>query len=199
MVFLYRAAPVETVHYLEYIQSSGTQYIDTGFQPNNNTRVVVEFESTVNPTGAQGLFGARSKTTASAFTVWLDEGNNIGPQFGSNSYDKYFVNKTFYNQKLTFDLNKNVFTVDDQSVTLASSTFSSGSNLTLYTITMSGSADGRMSTGRLYSAQVYDNGTLVRDYHPAKDPDGVVCLYEELSKTYAYNAGSGTFTAGPDL
>ena len=27
---------------LEYIKSSGTQYIDTGFKPNQNTRVVMD-------------------------------------------------------------------------------------------------------------------------------------------------------------
>ena len=29
---------------LEYIQSSGTQYIDTGFKPNQDTRVVTKFD-----------------------------------------------------------------------------------------------------------------------------------------------------------
>jgi hypothetical protein len=28
---------------LEYIEGTGTQYIDTGFAPNNNTRVYIDF------------------------------------------------------------------------------------------------------------------------------------------------------------
>ena len=33
----------------EYIESSGTQYIDTGFKPNQNTRTVIDFQATVAP------------------------------------------------------------------------------------------------------------------------------------------------------
>ena len=44
---------------LEYIQSSGTQYIDTGFKPNQDTRVVCDTIFPVSAT-AYWLFGARN-------------------------------------------------------------------------------------------------------------------------------------------
>lgn len=41
------------------------------------------------------------------------------------------------------------------------------------------------------------NGDVVRDYRPCYDPDGVACLYDEVSKEYYYNTGTGEFEATP--
>ena len=45
---------------LEYIESTGTQYIDTGFTPNANTRVEVTYE---NPSATSGVCVIGSDTT----------------------------------------------------------------------------------------------------------------------------------------
>ena len=49
---------------------------------------------------------------------------------------------------------------------------------------------------KLFSCQIYDNGTLIRDYLPCLDKDGVACLYDKVSETYFYNQGTGEFIAG---
>ena len=41
-----------------------------------------------------------------------------------------------------------------------------------------------------------DNGVLIRDYIAVIDPNGVACLFDNISETYFYNAGSGDFTIG---
>ena len=51
---------------LDYIQSSGTQYIDTGFMPNQDTRVVCTANLAQQNTAAW-LFGARNGTGAATF------------------------------------------------------------------------------------------------------------------------------------
>lgn len=57
----------------EYIQSSGTQYIDTGFKPNNNTKVVIDFELTENTGKHQIIFGARSSSSSGQYvTTWTE-------------------------------------------------------------------------------------------------------------------------------
>ena len=50
---------------LEYIQSTGTQYIDTGFKPNNNTRVVMDLLYTGNES-ISNEFGAWNSSNNSA-------------------------------------------------------------------------------------------------------------------------------------
>ena len=52
---------------------------------------------------------------------------------------------------------------------------------------------------KLYSCQIYDNGTLVRDFIAAKLSDGTVGLYDTVNSQFYSNAGTGTFIAGPEV
>lgn len=49
---------------------------------------------------------------------------------------------------------------------------------------------------KLYSCAMYDGGRKIRDFKPCLDADGVPCLYDLISKTAFYNQGSGSFTWG---
>ena len=55
---------------LDYIESTGTQYINTGFKPDNNTRIIMDIEPTKAHTDVP-LFGARIKYQDTAFSMWL--------------------------------------------------------------------------------------------------------------------------------
>lgn len=52
---------------------------------------------------------------------------------------------------------------------------------------------------RIYSYKVYHGDTLVLDLKPFKKANGTVCMKDDLTNEYYYNAGSGNFIAGPDL
>ena len=66
----------------------------------------------------------------------------------------------------------------------------------LFNADVNNSDDYSGYSGKIYYCQIYDNGTLVRDFWPCYDPDGVACLYDKVEKKYYYNAGTGAFTAG---
>ena len=46
---------------------------------------------------------------------------------------------------------------------------------------------------RIYYCKFYESGTLVRNFVPVLDKSGVPCLYDTVTRTFKYNAGSGTF------
>jgi hypothetical protein len=50
------------------------------------------------------------------------------------------------------------------------------------------------STGRVYRFQITEDDTLIKDYVPCLDNEGVPCLYELINGETLYNAGSGQFT-----
>ena len=62
-----------------------------------------------------------------------------------------------------------------------------------------GEVDERKLSAKLYRCQVYDNDTLIHDFRPALDGDGIACLRDEVSKTFYRNSGTGSFVAGPQL
>ena len=54
---------------------------------------------------------------------------------------------------------------------------------------------------KVYYAKFYNaSGDLVRDYIPAKNRStNEIGLYDKISKTWFYNAGTGSFVAGPEI
>lgn len=179
---------------LEYIQSSGTQYIDTGFKPNQDTQVIIDAEilssnasgdryiSAVN-TGS-GYWTMRMKSDLSGYAARYPGAALTNITHSGDVYARH-----------TFNQNKNVVQIDDgTAVTFTASTWSSPRTLPILCYRSSDSAYSGHINAKLYSCQIYDNGTLIRDYVPVINPSGEYGLYDKVNATFYGNAGSGTFT-----
>ena len=184
------AEPPSEYTKLEYIQSSGTQYIDTGFIPDHNTRVVLDG---YNDSASSGW----------TYGVWTSSTSN---QFAGSCNATYAVRYGSANARLSanvpvgkvhFDQNKNAYTVNETSGTLLEQSFSCAYSMYLFAINAAGTVSSGKFTGKVYSCQIYDNGTLVRDFVPAKNSSGTVGLYDTVNGVFYTNAGSGAFAEGP--
>lgn len=180
---------------LDYIESSGTQYINTGFTPKGNSRVVMDFENMLIPADAAALFGARTDTEKNVFGMWFDT-TAVQPQYGNVTYNTKPIAVASYNVRQIYDLNKGVAAVGETSVTFNQLTFNSGCALTLLAMNTNGTVDERRASGKIYSAKVYDNGTLVRDFIPCKNASGTLGLWDNVNSVFYANAGTGTFSTG---
>lgn len=180
---------------LEYIQSSGTQYIDTGFKPNQDTRVVAKAKYTQPSTPAY-LFGADAGSGQAGFSFGSANGNLR--QF-YNKTSTYFQSGLSFADPITIDANKNVCSIDDTyTVNGTYATFNPGYSMYLFAANRAGSIYG-ICTATIYSCQIYNNGTLVRDFIPCKNASGIIGLWDDVNSVFYENAGSGTFTAGPEI
>lgn len=198
-VFMSRELVVpEVVNFVEYIQSSGTQYIDTGFKPNQDTRIVMDYQADTIIDNSFP-FGAREGLTT-GFDIALTP-TQVFWHYGGVYQFKNFTDPY---ERTVCDANKNVATFTGQTsgkmvtITLAAATFTVPYSVLLFNYIESG-AVGRIDfafSGKVYSCKIYDNGTLIRDYKPCLDPNGIVCLYDLVNQEYVYNAGTGNFTAG---
>lgn len=148
---------------VEYIENISTAYIDTGFVPNNNTRVETQaIPSALNTV----LFGARKLAAvknAKTFTLWFLN-DTIRTDFNGTSSNVLSPSAyTLY----TIDKNKNVTTVNGTTKTITNGTFSSEYTMYIFNVHQP-SAETRYFIGKLKSYfKIYDNGTLVRDFVPA--------------------------------
>lgn len=178
---------------LEYIKSSGTQYINTGFNPNQNTRVVVDAKP-LSVTQAQlwCIFGVR---TSVFFELYKASTRNMRLTFLYGSTYTQGFDSLDYTKRQTFEINKNTATVDGTTLTYSAQTFQQAYPLFLFASDNTGTAEG-IAAAELYSAKVYDNGTLIRDFIPCKNTSGVIGLWDDVNSVFYQNAGSGTFDAG---
>lgn len=177
---------------VEYIQSSGTQYIDTGFVPNQDTRVVCDCE--YQASSSSWLFAVRVASGKGSFS-FLSHNNRFRTDYGA-SYTQYFATST--TQVTRIDKNKNITTINgNETLTDTTTAFNSTYPLFLFAVNTAGTPSG-YSSAKLKNMQIYDNGTLVRDFVPCKNSSGTVGLYDVVNGKFYINAGTGSFTAGTD-
>ena len=183
---------------LEYIQSNGTQYIDTGFKPNQDTRVICTVENFPNTKYSQAIFGARTSTTSSDSFVFLsaEDIKSYRSDYGSN---RGTVGSGFnVPDRLVVDKNKNITTLNDQKETVNPTATFTSKNLFLLACNTNGGASLKSTGVRLLSCKIYNNGTLIRDLVPCKNASGTVGLYDLVQSKFYTNAGTGAFIAGAE-
>lgn len=180
---------------LTYIQSSGTQYIDTGFKPNQDTRIVGDMQFLDNTSGnPASLFGYRKSTSAQRYEFF---------QYNSLLYSPYNQSAgstiSMTTNKISIDKNKGTTLVNGSALsTITYANFQCSGNLYLFALNNNGSAANVNGNKRIYSCQIYDNGTLTRNFVPCKNPSGVVGMYDMVNNVFYQNSGTGTFTAGDE-
>lgn len=191
---VYLQIPGETEYTeLEYMTATGTQFINTEFKPNNNTRIVMDICVSLN--GSTGcLFGGRYQYAQDDFSFWGNNADGGLTNYGNKSNSISFSVDGWHR----IDKNKNITMVDGIVLDVATeNTFQSDYNLYLMAAMEYTGVDGRNVKGDFKASKVYDNGVLIRDYISVIDKNGVVCAYEKVEGKYYYNAGSGAFVAGP--
>lgn len=181
---------------LEYIEATGNQFIDTGFKPNQNTRAVFNAYLQKRATGATYLISLSEYEPQAYFQVRIiSSAQYLTSDFGNDTENLAEIPLP---GRYVIDKNKNVCTVGPESVSNTATEFQSQSNLLLLAGTTT-TGIRSASPGTIYACQIYDNGALVRNFVPCRDPTGNVGLYDLVGAQFYGNAGSGTFTAGPEV
>ena len=177
------------------IESSGTQYIDTGLKPNQYTRLICDFQFVGQYSSFTTIFGTRdanSTTAANMFSLSISSAN----QFRSDYFGSP-VNITVpsLSARMKVDKNKNVTTIGDLTATnTAVQSGECANNLFLFGMNNVGNAQ-YMSATRIYYCQIFNDNLLVRNYVPCKNPSNVVGLFDTVNQMFYANSGTGTFTA----
>ena len=182
---------------VEYIESSGTQYIDTGYKPtSNNLRVVCDFEYTADHS-ASSVFGSESSGHYS-IVPWG------APDFYVGSSKQLLTQTTALNTKYALDVHANAGTLTVSLNGTTNSASYSGSILTtvnmgIFCNIIAGVAN-QFCSMRLYAMSIYDNGELVRNFVPCyRNSDHAAGLYDLSNNVFYANAGRGIFAVGSNV
>lgn len=178
---------------LEYIQGTGTQWIDTGITMTGNSKIELKYKSSTTSTNA--ICG----TAWSAAGIFLmTYGGKYRYHYNNASND---VQSASTSAAKVFVMASNTISIDEVSYTVGS--IKSGSfdkHLGLFLpMTKGGNSGEGPGSGNLYYCKLYENDILVGDFIPVKrKDDGVICLYDKVSKQFLLNQGTGSFIAGPE-
>ena len=184
---------------VEYIKSTGTQYIDTGIKPNTGTTLFKGEFLVSSRYNVQGLFGCRGSGTAgsdSACVLYMTTGDLRLDWAKGDSTLKYAMAT---GTKFKIEISKNYAKIDDNDLTVGNTSedvsltrnflignFYNGSNLF---------SSGLI--GNIYSCKLFNNNVLVRDFIPCyRKSDNVAGLYDLVNNTFYTNQGTGNFIVG---
>lgn len=181
---------------VEYIQSSGSQYIDTGFKPKYNSRVVMDISDLNSSPGF--IFGVRDtqdSNSANQFNIYRNSSTTIrSDYFGTNKQ----INLSDTSGRTIVDKNGNTVTMFGTTIVNTAVTSGECAN-SLYLFILNNTGANTMFPGsfKLYSCQIYDNDILVRDFVPCiRDSDSSCGLYDKVNNVFYSNSGTGKFIAG---
>lgn len=192
---------------LESIESTRTQYIDTGVNIDSSLGVEMDFVNKSSISTTKGEFGSFF-----GGCKLLNESLNIRVWIGTykttlGSYAGVFDwNLTTYNggisvgTRMQLSLRNGTYTTSNGVfVTLPAATFDAAQNAYLFA-TNKGGTPYEHAKVLLYSCKVYSGDTLARDFIPARrNSDGAIGLYDLVTNAFFANSGTGVFTAGAEI
>ena len=188
---------------VEYIESSGTQYIDTNLVA--TTTMEFELKMWQSSNAKSKIFGSRENATTKSFSLYFSTGNALTFNFYGNvtAESQNYDNMVLTLKGLISGNNFNCFINESlvRSISIQSVSLYSG-NMYLIAYNNGGNASLPNTTGqfRMYYCQIYDNNTLVRNFVPCyRKADNEIGLYDLVNGVFYTNAGTGTFTKGPDV
>lgn len=178
---------------LNYLQSSGTQYINTGFKPNSNTRAIFSILFGSIPSEDVGCFGARNLYKVGQFSLVFRRTGELRFEYENQHLIAGTLSVNDYH---FIDINKNVINLDGNLITATFANFQVPYPAILFGLMSEESLYTSIVMTRMTSCKLYDNGTLIRDFIPCINPSGEYGMYDVVNNQFYGNAGTGSFTGG---
>ena len=97
---------------VDYIESTGQEYVDSGYIPNNNTRVIAKMDfNKSGSTTSQNAFCAKGNSNRDKeFGFLCNSSGKYITRYGDDAY----IALSYENKPFLIDSNKNVFSVDNE-------------------------------------------------------------------------------------
>lgn len=190
---------------VEYIESTGTQYIITNYVPNYNSKIYFKFTTTkqladeFNCLIGSGLVNATN--TNWGYSVIL-ESSTSELKFRSYSNTLNSTGKIInQNETHNYILEYGKLTCDDVEYT-GNTDLSTGnmSNLYIFARYFKESSSAGISKGKLYNFKVEENSVIKMNLIPCyRKEDNVIGMYDLVDNVFYTNSGTGVFEKGSDV
>ena len=175
--------PGKTRTELEYIQSDGNQYFNTGIVPKIGDVIIMDLDM--------------DKRSGVNYDYFIG-GNVIAVQFNNAHATQLSVRYCTITPRETAVGDIPACNVSERNTYTVNITSNEDHTLKIF----AGAYQGTFETinkgaGKLYSFKYYSNNRLIRDYIPCKDENDIVCLYDNIADKFLYP--DGTLIAGSEV
>lgn len=187
---------------VDYIESDGNQYINTGVNADSNLSVKMNFSSNYHiqqrHMGAikndNGVYTRHHITINGSSAVnylisYSGQTNSAQNLLSTIDDNKHYLNLDIYNKKIS---------VDEQTpIDLTLQPFDTGLNYWLFARNSNNSTNISFAIMRIYDCKMFYKGVLVRDFIPCyRNSDNEVGLYDLVNNLFYTNQRTEVFTYG---
>ena len=181
---------------LEYLESSGTQFIDLLVQPNNETGIECVHETTL----ARDILLAGTRNGDSRWLAAISRGGYATDGFGWNAWHAFGKDYSLAKARGAVNINNNRkarleyadgrVIEEDITETLPPHSI----NAYLFAYNFDGVANYKYIGKVFHVVITQGNNEVIRDLIPAlRNADGVAGMWDRVSKQFFVNAGTGSF------
>lgn len=189
--------------YLAYLESTGEQWIDTGYIPVANTvfEFCAAFRNMVD--GGYATYGAIERIQGGNYKrmhAGLAISKNNTLRISADPSDNNYVSISNDGLYHNFSVSASLCAIDGASK--PATLIVPGISLYLFNRNNDGTTNTNMPYGQVVTesrcayCKIYEGDKLIRDYRPCLDCNGAPCMYEEMQGKYYYNSGTGKFLYG---
>lgn len=178
---------------LAYLESTGTQWIDTGIGGRNTYYGIKTKIAPLKTTGVRyaGAYIGMGNGGSRSVNIYSSSNDVISVSNYANEIVDFEARFGVFHD-IQADAVKRTFAVDGVEKSFTWSNQYSDNNFLLFGI------GGRNSPSvcKIGDTAMYKGGLLVASFIPVMDYNDVPCMYDEVSGEFFYNQGTGTFLYG---
>ena len=175
-----------------YLQSDGTQYIDTEYIPTDSTGIWNAAKLLGN--SECNAVGCRTNSIYAFTPKWLTSSINSYYGWGAASNMNIKGNKGYHESSLNFLNDRKAIlrvpsTNGNYSYDLGTLTTAPSHSLYIFARNYNGNPE-QIWNGRIYRVKISEGDQVVRDFIPCLDDKGVPCMRDVINRVNYYKQGS---------
>ena len=184
---------------VKYLESDGSQYIDTGIIGKSGIKSFIDFEFVSGSFADFIVFGSASGNGVSSWSNRFYPASARDGEWVLGYGDRFYAGVSpsmgqRYKVESELLVGKQSMTVDGTTIISNKLTTIVNSNQTmfLFGVNYVGKLN-KYGGSRIYSCWIEVGGVLVRDFIPILDMNNKPCMYDKVTKQFFYNKGTGAF------
>lgn len=180
---------------IEYLESTGTQYVDTGVIPGNGTSYDIRFRRT-RTNATESIFGLSYKQSVAVMQRILGMSTKIEIARGGSN-QAHIVNITNDTDWHSVQSSSSAIVVDGISTSRDFSANAAPYSFYVFAQQAAAGTANAFAKAVVNYLKIYESGVLIRDFIPVRIGT-VGYLYDKVSNKLYGNSGTGSFVLGPD-
>lgn len=180
----------------EYIESNGSQYINTAYIPNINTQLDLDFE--ISNLSGRSILGCRVSSSSIFFAMWIMNGYYIRADYVNTTQNLTTDIPT--NTRMHCGFSNNYAYYGQYNTNFSFSNMNSNQPCAIFSVRTGNNYDSNNAHGKIYRCTISENNILLHDFKPAsRISDGKTGLYDFIDNIFRENLGNQEFVCGPEI